>query len=264
MKMTKIFGAVLLMASTLMFTSCEETVEDILGDKGPTLVFKAKEGYATGDATVKVGEEVKFSWEVTAVLAKLESFTIRMDNQDVDGFPNEKVDRNEYEDEYTTSFDEAGEYTLVFIAKDKDGETTSVTVKITVEGAAEENLADAIDFDWVRDGGKAATGLDVYGLSWTSNTSTSAVIKKGADKLVVLTKEEWASITTKAALKAAVDNGTDTEKWEAVSVTANDDYDEVIATKKEDAYFLIHVTKGTVVTNADKSVKITIEGQSKQ
>lgn len=261
MKMTKLFLSAILVASVAFFTSCTEEVEDAL-NPGPQITFKALDGYATGDAIVKVNEEVKFSWEVKATVSKLASFTIRMNNDDLQGFPKDDVDRNEYEDELTKTFEKAGEFTLVFIATDKDGKQTKKEVKITVEEVTNP-LAEAKAFEWKRVAGKDATGLDAYGLTWTSNSTTSAIIKKGADKLVVLTADEWESITTKEALKTAVDNGDAVEKWEEVSVNKGADYDFVLATQKEEAYFLIHVTKATVATG-DNGTTITITGESKE
>ncbi|TAJ10110.1 hypothetical protein DMA11_19480 [Marinilabiliaceae bacterium JC017] len=267
MKMTKFFVSAMLMASVAFFTSCTEEVEDLL-NPGPQITFKAVDGYKTGDATVKVNEEVKFSWEVKATSAKLASFTIRMDNADLDGFPKEKFGRDDYEDELTKIFDKAGEFTLVFIATDKDGKQTRKDVKITVEAVATP-LAEAKAFEWKREGSKDATGLDVYGLSWTSNLKLDddkyhAIIKKGADKLVVLKAEDWESITTKEALKAAVDEATGVDKWVDAFADRNGDYDTVLATQKEEAYFLIHIKKGTVEKGDNNISIVTITGESKE
>lgn len=261
--MNKLFGIVLVMVSVVLFTSCEESLDDILNTQ-PELTFKAKDGYAVGDVTIKTGEEVKFSWEVVAKDKKLVSFTIRMDSRDLEGFPKEKIDRNEYQDEYTISFDKAGKYKLVFIAEDKSGKTVAKDVVITVEDAVDPTaaLSDAVAFEWVRKGGKTATGLDVFGLSWTKNTTKSAVIKKDADKFVKLTSKDWTNITTKEALKEAVDKAADMEKCEDISVEKNATYDIVLATKKGNTYYLIHLTKAELTTGASTTVKIS--GESKK
>lgn len=266
MKMKKLFGLLSIIACLSFFTSCETDQLEELLNNGPEITFKAKEGYTVDDVTVETGQEIKFSWEVVATVEKLASFTIRENNQDLEGFPKDKIDRNEYQDEYITAFAEAGTYTLAFIATDKAGKANTEQITITVEEpvAPTTPLADANAFEWVREGSNEGTGLDQFGLAWTSNTSTHAVIKKGADKFVELTKEDWTKITTKEALKEAVDKATSLDKIEKVSVEKNEDYDIVLATQKGDDYFLIHVIKGTVTSGNNGSTKIIITGESKK
>jgi hypothetical protein len=126
------------------------------------------------------------------------------------------------------------------------------------------NLSAAKNFEWKRVGGNTATGLEDFGLTWTSNTTTNAVIKKGASKFVELLPAQWNSINTMQALKTAIDAATDMNQWEKVSATdASKTYDLTLGTIKGGKYYLIHVTNSTV-TVATEGSTITIKGQYKE
>jgi hypothetical protein len=61
-------------AMAMVFTSCT----DDENATGPTITFKAIDGYLTGDATgddaLDVGDTARFSWEVIKGSANLEQF----------------------------------------------------------------------------------------------------------------------------------------------------------------------------------------------
>lgn len=131
----------------LVFASCEDDTDPA----GPTITFKAGAGLTTGDATVDAGDTVHFSWEVVKGDANLEEFTIRLENEDLPGFPNTDIDNDQYEDTYSVIVSDAGTYVLSFIATDKDGLEAKEDITITVRtgllekgssqlGAAESNL----------------------------------------------------------------------------------------------------------------------------
>jgi hypothetical protein len=84
-----------------------------------------------------------------------------------------------------------------------------------------------------------------------------------ATKFVQLTPAQWASITTKEDLAAAVDAGTDIVEYSGVSAEATGTYDDVLATKYNDEYFIIHVTNATVVVGGSGTT-ITITGKYKK
>jgi hypothetical protein len=149
--------------------------------------------------------------------------------------------------------------TLTFTVVDQ-GKQTSVQRVILAEG-----LSAAKDFTWQRIGNASATGLDAFGLSWTQNTSTNAVIKKGATKFVELAAGSWATIQSANALKSAIDAATDMDKWEKVSATdASKTYDLTLGTIKDNTYYLIHITHSTVTLELTGAANITIKGQFKQ
>lgn len=118
-----------LAAIGMTFTSCESDTEAV----GPTVTFKAGTGLITGDATISSGDVASFSWEAVKGDANLVEFTIRIDNNDVDGFPNTDIDKDEYQDTWDTTLTTPGDYTFSFIVEDKDGMTDKQDITVTVE-----------------------------------------------------------------------------------------------------------------------------------
>lgn len=217
----------------------------------------------------EAGAVIKFTIEAEAS-ENIEEITILekigSTSKTVDGYPKTKDFKTKTSDlivfEYTVpATTETIE--LTFRVKDKNGKegSDSHTIKAA---AAETALGAATAFEWKRIGSNAATGLEEFGLAWTSNTSTSAVIKVGAAKLVVLTANDWTAITTVEALKAKVDAATGVDSYTGVSATvASKTYNDVLATKNGDNYYLINVTKSTVAS-ATAGTTITITGNSKK
>lgn len=255
--MRKLLSVFLIAVSVLSLTSCEE-MSDILNNEemAPELTFKAKTGYITDDATVTVGDEVKFSWEVVALGAKLQSFTIRLNNQDLTPFPNEDVDRNEYQDEFTYLCSEAGSYTFVFIATDKDDlkATTSITVKVEEKTEAVVELEAAVDFQL---GHPAQTDFpktnDVVGIEYSTNTdgNTAKFVATSSNKFVVIA--DASLITNKQELADAYDNG---EANGVAEFTANSDANFVeayYATKVSDVVYLVKSKNLTFAAGANKA-----------
>jgi hypothetical protein len=127
MKTIKLFFIAFAVIAVGFFTSCaDETVAT-----GPTIDFIAGDGILTSDASVETGVDFTFKWLVTQGTAKLASFTIRLSNTDVTGFPNTDIADN-YSDLLTTSQATAGIYAYTFIATDKDGLEDSKTITVTV------------------------------------------------------------------------------------------------------------------------------------
>ncbi|HYG37091.1 MAG TPA: hypothetical protein VD908_00665 [Cytophagales bacterium] len=214
----------------------------------------------------EAGAEIDFTVEVSAS-ENIKSITIiekiGSSSTTVDGYPIESGFNSKtghlFVFDYTVPNAESVE--LTFKVTDKNGKEASESHTITI-AASDTELAAAAAFEWKRVGSAAGTGLEAFGLAWTSNTTTSAVIKKGADKLVVLAAADWTSITTKEALKAKVDAAADVTDYRGVSAEASGSYNDVIATKKGDVYYLINITKATVTTPS-AGTTIVITGNSK-
>lgn len=152
---------------------------------------------------------------------------------------------------------------FTFILTDNADVKTTKTLSVTgTSSVTTTPLNAASAFEWKRIGGAAGTGLAQFGLKWTSNSGTSAIIADDADKLVVLSASEWTSITTQEDLQLAVDNGTGVADYRGVSATANQTHDDVLATKNGNDYYLLHVTSSTVTSNT-AGTTITINGQYK-
>lgn len=147
-----------------------------------------------------------------------------------------------------------------------DGELQTSVKKVIVAEANVTPLSEAKDFTWVRIAGAAGINLDQFGLSWKSNTETSAIIKKAADKFVELDAAQWLSLTNLEGLKEAIDAANDMTQWDGVSVSlASKTYDVVLGTIKDGTYYLIHVTQSTAVKETGSTnFTYTIIGQYKE
>ena len=132
------------------------------------------------------------------------------------------------------------------------------------DGPQDTPLSAAAAFTWTRTGAAAGTGLEQFGLAWTSNSATSAIITAPGTKLVKLNASEWSSLTTQEALAEAIDAADGITKYEGVSVTSpSKSYTDVLGTKTTDGeYFLIHVTNSTV-TSSSNGTSVIITGQYK-
>ncbi len=255
--MRKLISAFLVAVSVLSFTSCEK-VSDILNkdEMAPALTFKAAVGYTTADATVKVADEIMFSWEAVAKGANLQSFTIRLNDEDVTGFPNEKIDRKQYEAEYKTSFDKAGEYTLVFIATDKDDLKTTVRIKITVEEvvAPVVELETAVDFNL---GHPEQTDFpkvnSVVGIKYETNkdANTAKFIANASNKFVLIA--DASAITNKQELADAYASGESDATTEFLVKSDVNFVSATYATKVSEVVYLIKTKDLTFASGANKA-----------
>ncbi len=268
MKKMKLFALGLIGAS-MMMTSCADDDEDPA--VGPSLTV-TEENSAAGVVDGKVNtsaDSLYFKWDTRAGDAKLETFEISKDGgpsfnvitengNDLDD--NIKSSDNEsYQDgvKFATS---AGVYT--FKVTDRDGETSSVDIEVTIDPGTTPLSAEQ-SFTWERMGGSAGTGLAQFGLKWTSNSSTSAIIAEDAATVFVeLPASTWTSITTKEGLAAAITAATPITTYEGISVTQSGTYDVVLATMTGTDVYIMHVTEATVTTGGS-GTDITIDGMYK-
>lgn len=151
---------------------------------------------------------------------------------------------------------------ISFTVVDEKGQSsTSKYIKAVKKATA---LSDAESLTWKRVGGTAATGLEMFGLKWTSNSATSAIIKKDADKFVKLESTAWTTITILEDLKVAVDAAPSMDTFEEISATVNSKtYDISLATVKDGIYYLIHITN-SMVSVGSEGTTITITGMYKK
>lgn len=269
-----------ILAFTPLFISCSGDDDDDVRIGAATISFDQSEILVvdgvfsdpiTGSITAPTGAEIS-SVTVTAIRLKdgqTSSAVIaeRKDLTEVDG--SKKGKYTFYFDETTSGIKEyVNEIQSIKIEADvKNGDSASKEIKFTHEVTPEvEYLSDPVDFTWERVGGKEGTGLQKFGLEWTSNTSTAAIIKTNSStKMVVLTSEDWDKIETKEQLKEAVDAGTDVDRYENVSSSvASKEYNDVLAVdvNGEGEYYILHITNSTVSTITEGTL-ITIKGQSK-
>ncbi len=120
-------------------------------------------------------------------------------------------------------------------------------------------------FEWVREGGAAATGLDIFGLEYRNQTKVVyANIKpvEGA-RLYILNAADYA-ITDINTLNARLTSETEATVYRGVSVEASATYNDVLATVYNGRTYLIHVTNSTIeVSEYDGYRIITITGTYK-
>jgi hypothetical protein len=151
-------------------------------------------------------------------------------------------------------------YEIVATVTDVAGQTASATIKIALN---KETALVTTPFEWRRDGGADGTGLEEFGLQWTSNTSTNAIIKPldGAT-LYRFAPEVWGNTNTeieKATLFSEQQIGI--AQFSDVSVTAqSQEYDIVLGTTYNGVNHLIHVTGSTA---NQRSWHFTITGEAK-
>lgn len=160
-----------------------------------------------------------------------------------------------------SSAEVGSDITITCVVSD-EAATSSAKVVISVLSSSTP-LSEAAAFEWKRVGGNDATGLEEFGLTWSSNTATSAVIKKGADKFVVLDAAIWSSLASVEDLVYAIDAADDVESWTEISVTASATYDYLLGTINGGTYYMIHVTNSSV-TVASEGTTVVISGEYKK
>jgi len=270
---------VAMLAFIPVFIGCSSDDDDpTIG--GATIVFDESEMTITDGKLPKA-----ITGSITAPTgAEIESITVTAHYEEGDQTNStviaERKDLSEVsgsnKGKYTFRFDESTTgikehittlQSIKIVAVVKKGDTSTKDLPIKQEVTPETHpLSDAVDFEWKRVGGANGTGLDKFGLAWTQNTSTVAVVKTdNKTKLVKFTADQWSKIETKEQLKEAVDKGTDITEYREVSVTdPSKTYDHVLAVdvKGEGVYYLIHVTSSKVVSETSGTT-ITINGQYK-
>lgn len=241
--------AIVAMVSGL--TSCDEGL----------LTSDVQINVTTSEFEYKTNEVYTIDFNVTATDSKIDVVDIRKDGYDFETI--EDLDKTANILSFKDSSAVAGTFKYLIVVTDKDDETTEEEVEIIVSNVTTD-LEAAASFEWVRIGSADATGLDALGLAWTSNSAEGkVVVKKDATKLVLLDAASWTDITTAEALKEAVDAATGVESYEGISTNQGKDYNEVIATIKDDVYYMINITKSTVVSS-DNGTTITITGSYKK
>lgn len=246
--------------ATGLFTSC---IDDVIDTNPPVISITSP---TTDTVEVVIGESVDFVLDLSSgnnlysfqALTSADGVELTNANQSFTNITEETVTVT------ATLTETVAAGTVVeinFILSDNQKQASAK--KYILAKANTTPLSEAKDFEWKRVGGTAATGLDQFGLTWTSNTGTSAVIKKGADKFVELNPENWTNFTTLEDIVAAIDAATDMDRWEKVSSEASKSYDLTLGTIKDGKYFLIHVENGKVTTDATVGTTIVITGKYK-
>jgi hypothetical protein len=265
MKKTLNVFAILALVTFGIFTSCTEDIVDP-AEKNPPTISITQPG--TDSTTVFVGDSVNFEVSLNSdnglkslsVLSSASGVVITNGDVTFSGTSFETVTVNVK----ITNAVAAGTIVVLSFVVD-DSEKSASTTKYIFTKAKLTPLSEAKSFEWIRAGGTPATGLEKFGLTWTSNSADlNAVIKKGATKFVELVPNDWTAITNIEGLKSAIDAATDMDKWEKVSAaSASKTYSLTLGTIKEGTYYLIHVTNSTASVS-DIGTTVTVIGQYKE
>ncbi len=255
----------LLIAGSLIFSACnKDEEEEAPKDLTPTIAFE------TGgeDVTAVVGDTLKFSVVCASNSIsgeKLDKFRIYMMIENVE-YPTPIDETGIDETVYSAGFDYPLDYAftgrLYAEITDVDGQTSNVSFNVTVEEATTP-LEGEEDLEWVRAPSTNGTNLDMFGLKWTYNEKTVyAVIEPdSAQKFVQLDSLQWVSITTKEDLALAVEDADSIVDYRNVSAFADGTYNDVLATKFNDEYFILNIQEGIVVFDSIAGTTVTINGK---
>ena len=266
MRILRTILPLLALAGLVLMSSCEES----LGDLSPALSLDGSANYVSSDITMSPDSVFQVSvigTENTESGTRLDQFMIT--RQVTGGGIAPEVDTMIGGSTFSKVFtiqasDVETEEEFVFTLTDRDGESTTRSFVVTTEAPATTTpLGTAQAFTWERDGGAAGTGLDTFGLSWTSNTGSSpnfsAVISNGATKMVELTAADWA-LTTVEDLAAAIDGESDVTSIDIpFPATAIDTY---IGVLHMGTYYILHVQESTS-TACPAGTCVDITGESK-
>ncbi len=271
MKITKYLA--LAFAGLFAITSCTDDE-----DSAPAFltVTEAGSGSIGGAITITQGETLSFAIDARKGDSDMETFAISISGVNTvnpiptslqgNSFPYtlSNADDETYRDTvvFVNAGNNLGNTVYTFTITDKDGNTDEVNFNVTVE-AGTTPLGAATAFTWERVGGDPATGLAQFGLKWTSNSSTSAIVALDAGtKMVELAAADWTSFTTQEDLAAAISSGTAVTEYRGVSATASNAYNDVLGVSNNGTNYIINITQGTVGTSS-AGTTITINGEYK-
>ncbi len=272
MKITKYLAFAL--AGLFAFTSCQDDEDDSLG--AFLSVTEAGSGSTGGAITISQGEALSFAIDARKGDSDMETFAVSLSGVNtVNPIPTSlqgntfpytlsNADDETYTDTivFANAGANIGNTVYTFTVTDKDGNTDVVTYNVTVD-AGTTALSSANAFTWERVAGDPATGLAQFGLAWTSNSATSAIVAvDAATTMVELASADWMNIMTQEDLATAIAAGTAVTEYRGVSSSQNDTYDDVLGVSHNGTDYLIHITQGTVSTSG-AGTTITITGEYK-
>lgn len=262
--MKKLALALVCLISVAFFASCTPEGQ-------PTINVLPGDEYVHDGDIINVNEEFNIGFAMASSLetgSQLASFTLVIDDET---FETVTLEGTEYTFERTLALntvdtrDDIDNLVITGTVTDVLGQSASVTMTLILDETQELIVE---DFEWKRDGSNPGTGLEAFGLAWTSNVKEVHAVIQPKDKSVKLYQipaEKWAEVTTqpeKVALFADGGVAVEIDNYKGVSAEVpHDDYNDVIATLYNGEYYLIHITKGEVTY--DNATHITITGEWK-
>ena len=134
-------------------------------------------------------------------------------------------------------------FELIAEVIDVAGEKKSISMKCDVDW---DDTLEATPFEWRRDDGGAGTGLEKFGLKWTTNVNdkSHAVIEPLEDAtLMVFDPDDWKNVNTVTEkVNLFTEHSIAITQYESISTSASSDYDLVIGTIYNEETYLIHIT----------------------
>lgn len=257
----------------LSFTACEED-EDSLG--AFLTVTETTSGSTGGATTITQGNSLVFIWDARKGDSDMDTYSVSVSGVNTPNPIPQSLQGNDFPYDIKNADDETYIDTLIFpsagnnlgvtsytfTVTDKDGNTDAVTFTVTVESGATA-LSSPAAFTWERIGGAAATGLSMFGLKWTSNSATSAIVAiDGTTTMVELTVADWNNISSQEDLATAIAAGTTVPDYRGVSSTQDDSYTDVLGVTYNGSNYIINIQNGTVTTGG-AGTTITITGEYK-
>lgn len=265
--MKKLALALVCLVSVAFFASCDP--EEIIENPEPSIAVIAEEGYLYDGQVIDLGVEYPYGFRVAsnpetgkelARLVIVSGETTLCDSV---------ISGTEFTYEgwiYFSMNDERdiiGSAEIIATVTDVAGKTNQAMIKVDLN---EENALETTAFSWRRYNGQAGTGLEAYGLQWTSNVSREffAVIKpvEGALLYEFTNTELWDETTTatqKAALFSELSADDNIASFNKVTI-GNTEPDFLLGTIYNGNTYLIHITKTTAV---DRAWEYTIQGEVK-
>lgn len=124
MKYKIIYLILILLA--ISFSGCEKK-------KDPTVTL-LNGNFMNTNTTISAGGLLKFKWEASKGKTDLSSFTVKMDGNDLAGFPNATIPADVYLDSiYLEGPTATGDFVFSFQVTDTDGKLGDRGIVITVE-----------------------------------------------------------------------------------------------------------------------------------
>ena len=247
-------------SSAISFTTQEAVIP-------PTVVVLAEEYYLIDGSIVEAGVTYNYGFHMASDVG-LSSLSVLINDNLADAVDLTGLLSYDYRNTLLFEMEKeiVGDCTIMAEVTDVNGQSSSVSFTVLIN---QELELLATPFEWIRVGAAHATGLEVFGLSWEVNyKDVYARIRPLAGvTLFQFDSSVWSDVTTgtdKAMLFAnAIESGVSLYEYAHVSVTAAQDYDDVIGTVLPDGTMhLIHVTHCEVRYDG-KLLKVTITGETK-
>lgn len=262
--MKKLALALVCLVSVAFFASCQKEAGI------PSINFVAGEGYISTDATVEANTPFMFGIQAKSNPTTLEPLTkcfiqiISNDERLYDTLV-ENINQNQYNFDGQIALPEGVYSIIATVHNDKD---MTNECRMTITSVVTDTPLVGSTFTWNRHGGEQATGLEQFGLEWTSNGKEdfAKITPLEGVTLYEFNAEDWENINTvnqkNILFSLAMESGNEITLFNKVSAWTTHDYNYVIGTVMPDGTtHLMHITKGEVSTF--KGTDITITGEAK-